>query len=79
MDPHSDRALVEALIAAAAVRTAAETDRLAWSLRNRCWPGGPADRSEPGARTWLRRWRPGRRAPAMEPCSCAQGHCPVCN
>jgi hypothetical protein len=45
------------------------------------WPGGPADRHEPGAVEWLRRWRP--RGPVdanqIPTCACAAGRCLVCN
>jgi hypothetical protein len=44
-----------------------------------CWPGGLADRSEPVARGWLRLWRPARSAGMVPRCSCAAGHCAVCN
>jgi hypothetical protein len=79
MDEHPHRTLIEALVARVAERTSAETDRLTRSLGNRCWPGGPADRTEPSGREWLRRWRPGRRLPAIVQCSCGQGRCQLCN
>jgi len=70
---------VASFIRAAAGRTPADTDRLAAMLREGCWPGGAVDRSEPGAREWLRRWRPASSAPPMFECSCARGRCRVCN
>lgn len=44
-----------------------------------CWPGGHQDRSNPAARAWLRYWRPQRAGAELPVCSCASGHCPVCN
>jgi hypothetical protein len=44
-----------------------------------CWPGGPADRTEPVARLWLRLWRPARSVATLPLCSCAAGRCGVCN
>jgi hypothetical protein len=44
-----------------------------------CWPGGPADRCEPAALAWLRRWRPVRALAQIPVCSCSAGRCAVCN
>lgn len=44
-----------------------------------CWPGGPADRNDPVAKQWLRRWRPGTAGAPLPVCTCAAGHCAVCN
>jgi hypothetical protein len=33
-------------------------ERLASTASTRCWPGGGADRTEPVALEWLRRWGP---------------------
>jgi hypothetical protein len=44
-----------------------------------CWPGGSADRSEPAALSWLRRWRPVRAIAPVPVCCCADGRCAVCN
>ncbi len=44
-----------------------------------CWPGGPADRTEPVALLWVSRWRPIAAGTSLSACSCATGHCPVCN
>lgn len=44
-----------------------------------CWPGGVADRSEPVALKWLRRWHPARSAAPLPVCSCSAGRCSVCN
>ena len=38
-----------------------------------------ADRSEPAAREWVRRWRPQPAAVALPACSCALGRCASCN
>jgi hypothetical protein len=39
---------------------------------------GP-DRTEPVAREWVRRWGPAPLGTALPDCSCAAGHCAVCN
>ncbi len=44
-----------------------------------CWPGGPADRSDPVAMGWLRYWRPATARLVLPSCSCGAGHCAVCN
>jgi hypothetical protein len=67
------------LIADIATRTDAQTRELARALASRCWPVRTADRAEPTAAQWLRRWTP-KPIPLTRPvCSCGQGHCPVCN
>lgn len=58
--------------------THAETSRLAAELHDRCWPGG-ADRTEPAALEWLRRWGPRGAQPLPLACSCSAGRCDVCN
>jgi hypothetical protein len=60
-------------------RDDAETASLARRIQRACWPGGPGDRTEPSARNWLQRWRPARAAAPVPACSCASGHCAVCN
>ena len=44
-----------------------------------CWPGGSADRAEPGALDWVRRWHPASAGTGLPVCSCAAGRCAVCN
>lgn len=44
-----------------------------------CWPGGPADRTEPVALDWLRRWNPEQIKLELPACSCDNGHCVLCN
>jgi hypothetical protein len=78
MADDSRRTLVIAHIESVARRQAAEADRLVASLVRRWWPGGE-DRTEPGAREWVRRWRPSRGGPAVPACTCAGGDCLVCN
>jgi hypothetical protein len=78
-DDHPLRGRAEELIAACGHRTPTDDDRLAEALRARCWPGGPADRTEPVARGWVRRWRPRTIAIAAFECTCAQGRCALCN
>jgi hypothetical protein len=66
-------------IAASARRTPADNDRLAITLRGWCWPGGVADRTEPVGRGWVRRWGPSCLHTVSVGCTCAKGHCTVCN
>jgi hypothetical protein len=58
----------------------AQTRRLTSRIARACWPGGPADRTEPSALQWVRLWRPhhGRQS-GLTPCACATGRCLVCN
>ncbi len=72
------RALVISHIQSVARRRAADNDRMMADLVDGSWPGG-GDRTEPGAREWLRRWRPAKRAAVTRACACARGACPVCN
>ena len=44
-----------------------------------CWPGGPADRTEPVALLWVSRWRPLAAGTSLPVCTCHTGHCLVCN
>jgi len=56
-----------------------ETRRLTSRIVASCWPGGAADRTEPAALNWVRRWRPATAGAELPACSCSGGHCPVCN
>jgi hypothetical protein len=76
--PHREPS-VPALVAAIAARGERETGALAASLRDRCWPRGLDDRSEPGALDWVRRWGPSRLTAQPLDCSCTHGRCAVCN
>jgi hypothetical protein len=71
---------MEGLIASAARGPGPAAARLGRALAGHSWPGG-ADRMEPIAAEWLRRWGP-RRSPAgavLSRCACSTGPCPVCN
>jgi hypothetical protein len=71
---------VTAHIEAVAQRDVHETDRLVSTLLGRIWPAGPADRLNPTAAEWVRRWRPTRGGGALPPvCNCRGGACAVCN
>jgi hypothetical protein len=74
-----ERVRVTALIDWVANRSEAEAEDLAWALKRRCWPGGVTDRSEPGSRDWLRRWRPSSTAQMLLSCECERRRCQVCN
>jgi len=74
--PKPDRALVAALIASAA-NAKAEDARLQALVRRR--EAGADDRTEPGAREWLRRWGPRPMAAPRAECACSAGRCGWCN
>jgi hypothetical protein len=79
MDQHRDREIVVSHIQSLAARKQGESTQLALRIGRYCWPGGPADRTEPGARDWVRRWGPRGIVPTRARCSCADGRCAVCN
>jgi hypothetical protein len=79
MDGPAREPSVPAIVTSIASRTAAETQQLATMLSTWCWPGGRSDRSEPSALEWVRRWGPSRLTAEPLDCSCAAGHCAVCN
>jgi hypothetical protein len=66
-------------VQAISTRSHVDSGRLAAWLVGRSWPGGLIDRSERGALEWMRQWRPGGPALDVAGCSCATGHCLVCN
>jgi hypothetical protein len=68
-----------AVIESIAGRTHAETERLVTTLGRTCWPRGVADRTEPPALEWVKRWGPARLTAATVDCSCSEGRCLVCN
>ena len=73
---HDDaiRRHIEALDA----RTDAQAESLRARIEGACWPGG-GDRLDRAALEWLRGWRPERLGARLPACSCAAGHCVVCN
>jgi hypothetical protein len=74
------RSIVRAHIERIAERGGHDADRFAAALARRCWPGGPADRTDPAAIEWVRRWGAGAgRVPEPAVCGCAAGLCRVCN
>jgi len=66
-------------IRAAASRRHDETTRLVTHMLAHCWPGGAHDRTEPVAKSWLRRWRPASHAAPTPVCGCTTGRCTLCN
>jgi len=56
-----------------------DAHRLTSLILRACWPGGPEDRTERVALDSLRRWHPIRTAADLPECSCATGHCILCN
>jgi hypothetical protein len=79
MDGNRDREAVVSHIQSLAARKDGQSTQLALRIRRHCWPGGPADRTAPAARDWVRRWGPRGVVPAAPGCSCAHGRCAVCN
>ncbi len=77
---HDERRIADLeLHVRAAARPDPESLRLAQRLVGGCWPGGPADRSEPVARGWLRMWGPVKVIASIPACGCASGRCTICN
>lgn len=72
-------ALLVALIDSVRTRSDVQTAALGASLQRRSWPGGIADRSEPAALPWVRRWGPAQLTPQPPECVCVTGRCPICN
>jgi len=72
-------AFLAALVDSVRSRSEVQTAALGASLQRRCWPGGIADRSEPAALPWVRRWGPTRLTPLPPECTCAEGRCLTCN
>jgi hypothetical protein len=66
-------------IQSVAARDESEARTVIGRIAIACWPGGTADRIEPGALAWVRRWRPASAAAALPVCSCPAGRCAVCN
>jgi hypothetical protein len=79
MDGPAREPSIASIVTTIAERSEPETERLAAMLRSWCWPGGAADRREPGALEWVRRWGPSRLTAEPLDCSCAGGRCAVCN
>jgi hypothetical protein len=75
----SDEDRIREHIAGVTARDDAETQSLIRRFQRACWPGGSQDRIEPSAHNWLQRWRPASAAGPVPSCSCAHGHCAVCN
>lgn len=66
-------------ILAIATRTTQDDDELRERLLRAAWPGGPADRTQPAALEWVRRWRATRGTPLEPSCTCTAGRCTGCN
>jgi hypothetical protein len=79
MDTPAREPSVGAIVTAISGRSAHDTQRLSAMLERCAWPGGHADRVQPSALEWVRRWGPGRLTSDPVDCSCAYGRCLVCN
>jgi hypothetical protein len=73
------RARVQHLIGVAERDVRDDRAGLAEALHRWCWPGGTEDRTEPVARGWVRRWGPNLLGEVAFECTCADGHCSLCN
>ena len=60
-------------------RAARRDHQLLSDLLATAWPGGPADRTAPVAREWLRRWTPRHLTAASLACRCADERCACSN
>ena len=76
MDGEPDQILLARVVAAITDRTDAQGAALAAALAAR-W--SPPDRHDPLAVEWLRRWNPRPTHLPPPACTCADGHCPICN
>jgi hypothetical protein len=75
MDPEELRDHLEAI----STSYLAGDEVLVRSISAACWPGGGADRADPVAIQWLRRWRPLTSHAVLPVCSCQIGRCSLCN
>jgi hypothetical protein len=60
-------------------RAARRDDDLLSGLLVAAWPGGPADRTAPVVREWLRRWTPQRLMAVPATCRCPEARCACSN
>jgi hypothetical protein len=80
MDDQPRSALVAALVESIDARAGHDTDWIGRALVQSAWPAGIADRSDPMAAQWVRRWGPARMQRSyLDACSCVDGRCSVCN
>ena len=80
MEDQPRSALVAALVETIDRRTSAQTTFVTRTLMDAGWPGGHADRLDPAAVEWVRRWAPARvQERFIDDCSCSGGRCAVCN
>lgn len=79
MEAHRGDPGIATHIESLASRGEPDTDILLSAMLAFCWPGRSADRTEPTALEWLRRWGPKRGGVALPACSCADGRCRLCN
>jgi hypothetical protein len=78
VDEHQHR-VVAAIIARLGARTDEQAGAFHEALARHCWPGDGADRREPAALDWVRRWSPRPGLVPVRACTCAAGRCGVCN
>jgi hypothetical protein len=74
---HDDR--IRRHITEVTQRDASQTRSLMARIQRACWTGDGADRTQPAALGWVKRWRPARAAATLPACSCEHGRCALCN
>jgi hypothetical protein len=87
MDDHRDmegdqgrHGAVRAARAAIDARSDTEARSMTEALARKGWPAGLADRAQPSALEWVRRWGPTRVTPPLAGgCSCPAAPCAACN
>jgi hypothetical protein len=79
MADHTGDTQIAAHIESISTRSESDTELLVAAMLRHCWPGDSADRTEPGALAWVRRWGPRRVGLIPPSCSCAEGRCRLCN
>ena len=78
MRPDRDPAIATHIESVSA-RSVLDTDRLMAAMLARSWPGGAVDRTDAMALEWVRRWGPRTAGVTPVACTCARGHCALCN
>ena len=79
MADHPGDTQIAAHIESISTRSESDTELLVAAMLRHCWPGDSADRTEPVALAWVRRWGPRRVGLIPPSCSCAEGRCRLCN
>ena len=79
MEPDRRDPAIATHIESVSARSLLDTDRLVAVMLGRSWPGGTPDRTDAVALEWVRRWGPRPAGVSPRVCTCARGHCALCN